>query len=186
MDEVTLLSSLKNNDPDALELLFRHCHPPLLVFTLHLTQNRADADDIVANVFTKFYDKKLHNDVERNLLSYMMSMCSNEYKRFYVRSKNREIRHQAYYDRPTVPANYWEDHQNKIDEELRQEQVRLIKAAINTLPEKRKQTITMRFIEEMSDFEIAEKNNMTVATVKKLTYRGLQTLRNIFGKNKQD
>lgn len=186
MDEVKLLSSLKNDDPDAPELLFKYCQPPLLDYTVHLTHNRMDAEDIVANVFARFYDKKLHNHIDSKLLSYMMAMCKNECRRFYQRTKNREIRHQKYYDNPTVPTNYWQDNQNRADEENRREQINLLNNAINTLPEKRKQTITMRYILEMSNKEIAQLSNMKVDTVKKLTYLGLETLRNIFGKNKHD
>ena len=185
VDEGKILASLKNEDPEAFSLLFHSLHAPMLDHVTRIVNNRMDAEDIVADVIINFYDKAIYTRIDSNLFVYLLRMCTNESYNF-IRSRTRREKHAEYYSNTAYPANYWLDIQNKNEEENRQAQLHLLKNAISTLPPKRQQTITMRYIDDMSYQEIASETDQDIESVRKSLYRTVKSLKKMFGRKQHD
>lgn len=186
MDEGKILKSLKEQEPGAFKLLFHHFHTPMVDHVMRIVNDRMDAEDIVADVFCTFYDKAVYNGIESHLFRYLLRMCTNQSYNFIKSRSRRTARQTAYYDNPAVPVNYWQDQQNRIDEETRQAQRQLIENAINSLPPKRKEAMTMRYINDMSYQEIALHSGQNVESVRKSLFMALKHLRKLFTKKQHD
>ena len=78
------LVALQSGDTTALNRLIARWQKPLLSYAYRYLQNSADAHDVVANVFVRFYQQRsrLRNDtnVSAWLFTALTNLCHNQYR----------------------------------------------------------------------------------------------------------
>ena len=157
------LARMARGDQSALaELYDRHAR---LVFSLALRilQNRADAEDIVQEVFTQVWAQAGRYDIARGAVAaWMLTMTrSRSIDKLRSRSARPETASEARVveDMPDVAAQ--QDLQL-----LSAEQVEILKGALNELPVAQRVALELAYYEGLTHAEIAERLSEPLGTVK--------------------
>ena len=152
-----------------LENLFETYFRRLVYFSFQMVGNKEAAEDIVQEVFLKYYQHK-EDTVVNEVLPYLYSSVKN--------ASLNALRHQKikakYQEQAAVP----EIEENYIMATItKAEVVAELYAALETLPEGCKKISYLSFIEEKKNQEIAQELGISVTTVKSQKQRSLQLLR---------
>jgi RNA polymerase sigma-70 factor (family 1) len=149
--------------------LFNIYFKRLVYFSFQIVANKETAEDIVQEVFLKYYKDK-EDAVVNDLLNYLYCSVKN--------ASLNTLKHQK------VEAKYQEQVAiSEVDEDYivtaitRAEVIAELHAALETLPESCKKISYLSFIEEKKNQEIAQELGISVTTVKSQKQRSLQLLR---------
>jgi len=152
-----------------LENLFNTYFRRLVYFSFQIVANKETAEDIVQEVFLKYYKNK-EEVVVNDLLNYLYSSVKN--------ASLNALRHQkveAKYKDLVATSEVDEDY--IITSITRAEVIAELHVALETLPEGCKKISYLSFIEEKKNQEIAQELGISVTTVKSQKQRSLQLLR---------
>ncbi len=155
----TFLQGINDKNPKAWEELYRHFYGALCNYAFRITNDRAEAEDIVQECFISIWNSSLLFEAPKALTMYL-------YRSVYHNSLKFLQRKHADNER----LSEWSDDQQKIDEgyffeAVEEEVVRKVRTAIATLPDKRRKIIEMS-LDGCSVAEIAEQLHISVDTVK--------------------
>jgi len=128
-----------------------------------------DAQDIVQNVFIKFFEKKINFGLFNNPKSYLFQSISNACIDFY-RSNNR-FNTVSLENVQEINSIKDTDYINLIEEYKR------IKSVLKILPEEQSEVVHLRAIDDLSFIEIAKILNIPVSTVKSRFKYGIDKLK---------
>ncbi|MEN7551917.1 RNA polymerase sigma-70 factor [Rapidithrix thailandica] len=165
----TYKSSFENQF--TLEELFQEFYKKLVYFSFQLVKDQENAEDIVQEVFIKFWDNRQDVPaskpaIQNYLYKAVKNASMNLIRHYKVRDK--------YIDQ--VENNSVED-STVIDAMIYAEVLAELHAAIETLPEACQQISRLGYLEGKSNKEIAQQLDISVNTVKTQKQRGLQLLR---------
>jgi RNA polymerase sigma factor, sigma-70 family len=173
-DEV-LLTRLKEQDRDALSLLFERYSRLILTIGFRILRDRGEAEDLVQNVFLYLYQKAERFNPERgNARTWIIQVAYHR-----ALDKRTYLAHRQFYlgTDLTVPPDTLSggaDVERETGWRLNGEQ---LLDAIAELPEKQRTTLELFFFEGMDWQEISDRLGDTVANVRHHYYRGLEKLR---------
>lgn len=141
----------------------------LIRLAFYYVRDLQSAEDIVQDVFIKFYDNH-QNYVERGeLKAYLSTLVINRSKDYLRSWTYRKIQvQQKIFARQTLPRR---------DMLVHQDERTLIENAILTLPFKQREVIIHFYFEEMSVLEIAMLLEIPESTVKTRLRRGRELLK---------
>ncbi len=164
-----LIRAFNDGDENAFKQLVLR-HRERVRNLIYLTLGATDyADDIMQDVFIKVFDNldsfRFESKFSTWLYKITVNKCKDHLKKKYVRKiivplddkPNLFSKNQHGFDEPDLPH--------------------LLKAAIDKLPEKLKEPLVLRDIEELSYKEIAEKMGLEIGAVKSRIFRARATLR---------
>lgn len=175
-----LLERIKQNEEAAFEKLFRTYFNRLFGFAKKILQDEGLAQDIVQEVYIKFWEKR-HEIRPINLEAYLFRLVRNQCishirhlkvidntKRDFSAIKNSEELYRIDFvrDEPYVI----------IEKELEQE----IEKVINTLPDRCREVFTLSRVKGLKNREIAEELGMNVKNVEKHITKALTVFRDRF------
>ena len=140
-----------------------------------------DADDLAQDVFFKAFKALKNFRFESAFSTWIyriaVNTCKNRLKSFQYRLK-KKIVHLNKTSAGSNPGDEIADESNSPEIELgKKERMRLIKAAINSLPPNKKAVVVLRDIEGLSYGEISEVTGFNLGTVKSKLARARQDLR---------
>lgn len=138
---------------------------------LRITQNNADAEDIVQETLLKVWKLRERWDSLDSIEAFCMTVCRNLSLDHLRHMENRlESLDDSPIERP--------DHQaNPFEETVRRNQMELIRQIIDSLPEKLRTCIQLRDIEGKPYKEIAAIMEITEEQVKVNIFRARQAIR---------
>ena len=170
--EATLLAAIGKLDQKALIEVFDQFAPRLFRYTLRMTGDPIEADDIVAEVFKKLLERlKTCKGPRINLQSYLYQMAYHE-----IVDKAREKRHIAdLEDALTADQEEQPPELQSIDER----NLRLVSAILEHLTEDQRHVIAFRFFEELSIKETAIILGKTTSNVKVIQNRAIAKLHQV-------
>jgi len=164
-----ILELLKCGDKGGLELLFRHFYRPLVMYALKFVFFQEEAEDIVQEVFVKFWEQRKFDQVNHFLRSYLYQSVKNrclsimELKRGISMTSMDSLL--DFSDSEAPDESEWDERVNQIYRE------------IDRLPE-RTRVIFMAVVMEGKRYkEVADDLNISLNTVKTALSRALSTLR---------
>ncbi|WP_274307373.1 RNA polymerase sigma factor [Solibacillus daqui] len=132
------------------------------------TKDRLVAEEVVQDVFVKYYHTSEQFKGEASLKTYLIKITINR-SYDYLRSwKNKKHMLVEYFQGATKGTE-----QLYVEQELRAE----ITAAVLTLPVKDREVLLLYYYEEMTVFEIAEVLEVAVSTVKSRLQRARAKLK---------
>lgn len=177
-----LLRSLKEGDPSAYRQLFKEYYKVLVEHACYELKNRQDAEDVVSEVFKEIYIKKTYLRIETNLRHYLLKHVSNKAKNFKISRLREGARNAAYYE------NRNQSDESVVKEYLKstetQEKLDVIHLAINQLPAKRKESVILRYFDDLSYEHIAQITGATLDAVKSRLKNGIKQVGEIVGVNR--
>ncbi len=176
------------NDPLALELRFRDGDEQALreiydefgglVFSICLRSvDRAAASDITQEVFIAAWRKRDRFDPSRGALGSWLSGITRNKVIDHFRSTGREQRRVERAKSAPQPAEPTEKRLEEVTLRM------LLVDAIDELPERARNVISMAFFDELTHVEIADRTGLPLGTVKSDIRRSLNRLRHGLGEN---
>lgn len=167
-----LLKGVQKKKSEAFEELYRLYYSDLTVFAQTYVYQLDIAEDIVQEAFFQLWDTSLSQGITKSLKSYLYTLirnkCLNHLRHLQVEDKYRKKEVEAVH----VSGLY----EMIEDEEL----LSRIKEAVDSLPERCRETFKMSVLQDMKYKEIAEELDLSVNTVKdhmKRAYRFLREYR---------
>jgi RNA polymerase sigma-70 factor (ECF subfamily) len=170
--EKILLAHLGNLDENALAEVYDTFHPRLYRYAYRLVGHTETAEDIVAETFQRLLLALYENRGPRRHLQAWLYRVAHNLVMDHYRKQPRN---------PPLPLeealpSHAEGPDDLLQLRLTQERIRW---ALRQLTPDQRQVIVLKFLEEMSNREVARVVGKTVGAVKSLQHRGLASLRRI-------
>lgn len=161
-----------HRDPDAFNRLFHHFYPMLVLFARRMVHDKLVAEDIVAEVFFKLWQRGIRFH------------CQSTAKAFlYISTRNACVNHlqQAGFQagvREQLGYLRRDDAEQPVMTEIvRAEVLREVRALVATLPRQCRAVMQLSYLGGMSNEEIANRLQLSIHTVRNQKARGIKLLR---------
>ena len=167
-----LAEQLRNGNEEALFSLMTLYYNDLFKYGLKFTADRSLTKDIIQQFILHIWANRTKFQVVENVDRYLFVA----FKRFLIQEHRKNSRRNAMHVETSVDAEY-------PDEELMiifQQNELLSKAlfnAIESLPQRHKELLRLRYYEQMSFEEIAQKTSLSARTIYNNLYEALKRLR---------
>jgi RNA polymerase sigma-70 factor (ECF subfamily) len=173
-EEAELLRALARGDESAFARIYDRYSPILLGLLLRILRSRAEAEDVLQEVFLQVWQRAHSFDAERGraftwLVTLARSRAIDRLRS--VGSRERAAQRAAEEAPPESEPAEWAD-----NAAIRTERAEAVRAALAELPEEQRQVLLLAYIEGMSQSEIAAAKNQPLGTVKTRTRSALRKL----------
>jgi RNA polymerase sigma-70 factor (ECF subfamily) len=167
-----LIARFQQGDVYAFEMIVHRYKDPLVNFVYNFVGNRVDAEDIVQETFLRvFKNKHLYRKIAK-FSTWIYTIASNLAKTELRRRKRRRIlslSSMGYEDRDYEISDEYFSPERVVEGEMKGDQIR---EEILALPEKFREVVILRDIQELSYEEISKLLKIPVGTVKSRVNRG--------------
>jgi len=177
--DVQLMLETKAGDDSSFELLLQRYRTPVINFLFRIVRDSATAEDLAQEVFIRVYRARESYAPSAKFTTWLFRIASN-----LALNRLRDSRHQQMEVSLDAPAGEEDSAMELPARELRVDQmmverdrVKLIRCAIDSLPEKQRVAVLLHKYEEMDYVEIAKVLDCTEAALKSLLFRAYETLR---------
>lgn len=157
-NNVVLVGQLIAGEERAFVQVVEDYYKKLLVYAYSFTNDYAQAQDIVQNVFLRIWERRQNINIRESFQGLLYKSVYNEYIDEYRRIKSSKILHEAYRD----ALNYAIEETN---DQLVEDKISLIKKEVELLPPKCKQIFLLSKQEGLTNSEIATYLNISVKAV---------------------
>ena len=165
----SIVKNAQSGDLDAFELLIRRHERQVLGLCRHMLGNVEDAKDASQDVFLKLYQQIGRFDYLRDFTPWLLTVVMNQ-----CRDRLRRRRPMAELGPLTDVASSPE----KLA--LFSQEWVLLKQAIASLPEREREALELRELEELSSAEVAARLGVTEETVRSQVSKAKAKLRKLF------
>ncbi len=178
-EDALLVKGIGNGEEKALGLLIDKYSLPLSRFAYTITDSYDMAEDVADDIFIWLWENRLEIRIQGSVKSYLYRAARNR----ALNSKRNSAYRYAWEDNNReyiIGLN--SDSINSDSTEKRIEERELgavLRSAIESLGEKRRTAIRLRWMEELSYAEIAEVMDVSAVAVKNLINRALKDLRDM-------
>ncbi len=175
-NDYELISDLKKDNHDAFKALFHLYSNPLFHFSIKYLKSAEAAEDVVQEVFTKIWNNRKKLKTGTSFKSYLFTIALNSIrKQFNKRSRLNEAKHGILFDFSPNKSGFdeSEDYQFLLDK---------LDKLIDKMPEKRKQVLIKKKLEEKSIKEIARELDISPKTVEYHVAEAMKFLKKEFDK----
>ena len=156
----------------ALTEVYDKYAPALYRYAYRLLGQQDVVQDIVAESFYRYLQAlKNGNGPDKNLSAWLYRVTHNLIVDFYRRQPDQEV-----VPLENTPLSEPDTSERTL---LEQEKASQMRVAMSRLPSSQQQVIALRFLEELSNNEVALVMGKTVGAVKSLQHRALAALRRI-------
>lgn len=166
--DATICLLIKKRERKGLEYLYQEYYRPLVVWADTFLDDIGVAEDLVQDFFIRIWEKRMLEGLRSdNLKGYLYTGVRN--RALNCLDKNDPLRRVG---QTVLPAAIWEEYDSFEDEVVEK-----VKAAVEKLPERSRQVVKSVYLENMKYREVAERYQISIATVKTLIVLALKTLR---------
>jgi RNA polymerase sigma-70 factor, ECF subfamily len=177
-EDSELLDRLATGDEDAFRLLVARHIDRAYAIALRIVGNAADAEDVVQDTMLKVWTQRGRWQHGRAKFStWLYRVISNRCIDLRRKPRSEDV------DAVPEVADPQPDASRMIE---RKEARDLLEAAMQRLPEQQRLAVILSYHENMSNGEIAEVMDTTVAAVESLLKRGRQQLRELLRRHERD
>lgn len=173
--EAGLVRRVRAGDRDAFGTLIRAHQSAVLRLGVAMLRDETQAADLAQEVFLTFWRERTRYRHEGRLRAYLLGIARHRALAQLKRRRSRGRLTEAVRTRPASPPPTPE-----ADTARAQDRARLA-AAIETLPEERREAVRLRFLQGLSIAEVAAVTEVPAGTVKSRIGRGLAALREVLG-----
>lgn len=174
---------LPNRDDDEkIDTLFRDFYPRLTTYAC-LFVEPAEAEDIVQDIFIYIWEHDeliIHTSLKSYLFKSVYLRCLNQIKQ----KKNRRHQHKLIEEYLfEAETRFFDPEKNGVIRDLLMNELgEKINEAIDSLPEKCRETFMLSYIYDLKNKEISEMLGVSLSTVENHIYNALKVLRQKLGK----
>jgi RNA polymerase sigma-70 factor (ECF subfamily) len=166
-DEQNLLQRASRLETQALAEIYDTCSPGIYRYSMRLLGDVSLAEDCVADTFARFLKSLQERRGPRdNLQAYLYRIAHNWIVDLYRNNKETVELSDALRSEADFP-------EEEAEKNIRQKQVR---KAIRSLTPDQQQVISLKYLEEWSNEEIARVLTKPVGAVKSIQHRALKSL----------
>ncbi len=161
----------KDGHADAFEQLYRYYYPKLSQFTFRYVKSKANAEDLVHDVFHNVWKNRGNLDENGNIKSYLYTATRNRIVKFLNQKKERA---HPYSGDLNLLRSESEDSENQNKEK---EIEQAFQTAVEKLPESRRHVFLLSREDNLTYKEISQVLNISIKTVETQISRSLRYLR---------
>lgn len=177
IDESILIIQAKEGDKNAFDELFNIYKPKLMAYAMTKTQNQAEAEELVQETFTKFWEALPEYETTGSPKNFLYTILIRK-----IQDKWRKISVGRKYD-PKIKESYTDRMQGQATTSpeshiINQKKLEAVQTKIDTLDETDQNIFRLYFIEGLTYDEIAIKLKIKPSTVNGRIFR----LRKMFQK----
>lgn len=176
MTDSQLIDSLKTDGQEGFVAIYRKFYKQLLFFILgYLKENRV-AEEIVADVFVKVWERRSDFHTMENLKAFI-----------YISAKNaslnviRSERSKGIHESLTNYEDLLADDRDVFSKMIHAELIHSIFIEVVKLPEKQREVFNMTYLEDKTVEEIAQELQMSPTAVYTNRSRAIHTIRTLLG-----
>ncbi len=173
VETAILLEGLKEGNEWAFASLYNQYADLLLSYGTRLGFNREDIEDAIQEVFCNLYLKHQHIAEIRNLKFYLLRALKNtllNIVRTVAGLQEADVEELDFHAEVDVTDGL-------INEEEREDLKQKVELYLNSLTNRQREAIYLRYMEELEYEEIASLMDMTVPSVRNLVFRAIKQLR---------
>ncbi len=175
-EEARIARGLRHRDPDLLDALIAQYQHRLLRYLLHLTGNRATAEDLFQETWMRVLEKGHLYDGRSRFVTWLLTIAHNV-AIDHLRRRNPASLDEMQENEDGAPFEVQDARPSPFEQAAATEQSARLEAALQQLPAIFREVLTLRIHEQMKLEEIAKLIHIPVATVKTRLYRGVMALR---------
>lgn len=187
--DVILMLEFQKGNKASFEALMRKYYGRVLNFVYRFVNNRDMAEDITQDVFVKIYKSASGYKPKAKFQTWVFTIAKNTAFNEY-RHLNRQgySLDESFSDGSESYQSVLIDEQaEKPDERLKKaETVKIIREALQALPEQQRAAVILRRYQNFSYEEIAQTMGTSVKAVKSLLNRAKENLKNMLSKHFED
>ena len=182
--DVQLMLDVKAGDAQSFELLLQRYRTPLVNFLYRMVRNREQAEDLAQEVFLRVYRAREEYVPSAKFTTWLFRIATNLALNS-VRD-NRYQRMETSIDAPiTADAEDGDDRQFELADQrpdiehhlVEEAKRKMIRHAIDKLPEKQRAAVLLHKYQELDYAEIAKILSCSESALKSLLFRAYETLR---------
>src|SRR5215831_7494905 len=182
--DVQLMLDVKAGDEASFELLLQRYRAPLVNFLYRMVRNREQAEDLAQEVFLRVYRAREDYVPSAKFTTWLFRIATNLALNSLRDTRYRKL--EVSIDAPvTIDAEGGDekpfevaDKHPTIEQELAEEdRKKMIRHAIEKLPEKQRAAVLLHKYQELDYAEIAKILNCSESALKSLLFRAYETLR---------
>lgn len=171
---IEIVKAAKQGDKKAFAHLYEYYISPIFRFVYFRVKDYSDAEDLTQTVFLKAWNALSDYKQKKNpFSSWLYAIARNTVIDHWKKKKDWKI---SELGRETIK----DDKRPIYDLIEEEEDFRTIKEAIGLLTEDQQEVIILRFIEGLSNKEIAEITKKSEESVRQLQSRAIKTLKEYF------
>lgn len=176
-NEREILLRFRNGDQRAFQKIYERYKDPLYRFIKSYVKEREYAEEIVQDSFVKLWQVRVNIDMNQPFEAYLFTISKRKIYRFLKKAADdRELRENIFCTNQINLAMIeqstdWQSYEH------------LAKAAIDSLPEKRKKIFLLLFEDGLTYAEISNRLEISPSTVRSQVQSGLKDIRQYFRAN---
>ena len=172
MSDEELIQKFYEGDREALAVIFERHKEGVFNFALRIVANRADAEDIISDVFSRVCDGRGRFTPNARFKTWLYTIARNAcIDKIRSRRKWGSMWLQKQDSEEHSQMDFPSSGENASDALQRKETVYHIQSAINELPSDQKEALVLREFQDLAYDEIAQILGCSLANVKVLIYR---------------
>lgn len=171
VNEEDLLLAVAQGSYKMYAVLYNRYLDEVYRYIFLFTKSEEKAEDIVQSTFLKIWEKRSALVNVKSFRPYVYKVSKNLLID-ELRRNQTEAKIMAF-----LRPNYEESHEYADDRMIYGQYYQIVKQAIDLLPEKRRQIVIMRLMDDMSLDEIAAKLSISKSVVKKQFYAGIDLVK---------
>ncbi|QGY43323.1 RNA polymerase sigma-70 factor [Maribellus comscasis] len=162
-----LVSRIKQGDYQSFNRLFFQYYRSLCSYVSSIIDDSSAAEDIVQNLFVKFWTDRKKITIHKNIESYLFKAAKHGAFNYLRSETNRKNAMEK------MSLMDFSDEEYSTQEEFLQK----LEECINQLPERSKEVFLLHRYEGLKQKEIAGKLNISVKTIKNQVWKSLKYLK---------
>jgi RNA polymerase sigma-70 factor (ECF subfamily) len=175
-EEAGIARGLRRRDPDVLDALIAQYQHRLLRYLIHITGNRATAEDLFQETWMRVLEKGHLYDGRSRFVTWLLTIAHNV-AIDHLRRRSPASLDEMQESEDGAPFEVEDARPSPFEQAAANQQSAQLEAALQGLPPIFREVLTLRIHEQMKLEEIANVIHIPLATVKTRLYRGVQALR---------
>ena len=175
-EELSLWEQLRKGDENAFSTLFVRFYADLYAYSVKLTKEESLSHDIVQELFLNLWQSHQKLQPIESIKPFLLKCAKNLVIDYWRKIKTIEKTNQSIVQEEIVFS--YEDF--KISNEETAAQTEQILAMLNTLPDRVKEAIYLRFFTGLSYTEIAKVMDVNVQSARNFVHRGIRQMKDVY------
>jgi RNA polymerase sigma-70 factor (ECF subfamily) len=170
-----LWEGFKNGDKQAFNKIYREYYPKLLVYGLKIKNKKDFIEDCIHEIFCDLLNHANNLGNTDNILFYLYASLRRKIFRRLQYDFSFRASENPYFDTLRFSENSSEEH--VIDKENLRIKKRIVKRMIESLSQREKEVLLMRFYLDFEYTDISQIMDINIQSVRNLVYRAIKALR---------